>query len=155
MPRKIATRKSTIHGNGMFAIAPIKKGERLIEYKGQRRTHAQADRGSGGDVESGHTFLFTLNDKYVIDGTRGGNSARWINHSCDPNCEALIEEHDGPDRRKDKVVIEALRNIKPGEELTYNYGITLGERHTPRLKKIWACRCGSSKCTGTILQPKR
>jgi SET domain-containing protein len=91
----------------------------------------------------------------VIDGTRGGNSARWINHSCDPNCEALIEEHDGPDRRKDKVVIEALRNIRPGEELTYNYGITLAERHTPRLKKIWACRCGSSKCTGTILQPKR
>ncbi len=155
MPRKIATRKSTIHGNGMFAVAPIKKGERLIEYKGERRTHAQVDRDSGGDVESGHTFLFTLNDKYVIDGTRGGNSARWINHSCDPNCEALIEEHDGPDRRKDKVVIEALRNIKPGEELTYNYGITLAERHTPRLKKIWACRCGSSKCTGTILQPKR
>jgi SET domain-containing protein len=155
MPRKIATRKSTIHGNGMFAVAPIKKGERLIEYKGERRTHAQVDRDSGGDVESGHTFLFTLNDKYVIDGTRGGNSARWINHSCNPNCEALIEEHDGPDRRKDKVVIEALRNIKPGEELTYNYGITLAERHTPRLKKIWACRCGSSKCTGTILQPKR
>jgi len=155
MPRKIATRKSTIHGNGMFAVAPIKKGERLIEYKGERRTHAQVDRDSGGDVESGHTFLFTLNDKYVIDGTRGGNSARWINHSCNPNCEALIEEHDGPDRRKDKVVIEALRNIRQGEELTYNYGITLAERHTPRLKKIWACRCGSSKCTGTILQPKR
>ncbi len=155
MPRKIATRKSTIHGNGMFAVAPIKKGERLIEYKGERRTHAQVDRDSGGDVESGHTFLFTLNDKYVIDGTRGGNSARWINHSCNPNCEALIEEYDGPDRRKDKVVIEALRNIRPGEELTYNYGITLAERHTPRLKKIWACRCGSSKCTGTMLQPKR
>jgi SET domain-containing protein len=155
MPRKIATRKSTIHGNGMFAVAPIKKGERLIEYKGERRTHAQVDRDSGGDVESGHTFLFTLNDKYVIDGARGGNSARWINHSCAPNCEALIEEYDGSDRRKDKVVIEALRNIKAGEELTYNYGITLSEPHTARLKKVWACRCGSRKCTGTMLQPKR
>jgi len=155
MPRKIATRKSAIHGNGMFAVAPIKKGERLIEYKGERRTHAQADRDSGGDVESGHTFLFTLNDKYVIDGARGGNSARWINHSCDPNCEALIVEHDGKDRRKDQVVVEALRNIKAGEELTYNYGITLEEPHTARLKKIWACRCGSKNCTGTMLQPKR
>ncbi len=155
MPRKIATRKSAIHGNGMFAVAPIKKGERLIEYKGERRTHAQVDRDSGGDVESGHTFMFTLNDQYVIDGARGGNSARWINHSCSPNCEALIEEYDGSDRRKDKVVIEALRNIKAGEELTYNYGITLAEPQTARLKKVWACRCGSRNCTGTMLQPKR
>jgi SET domain-containing protein len=108
MPRKIATRKSAIHGNGMFSVAAIKKGERLIEYKGERRTHEQVDADSGGDVESGHTFLFTLNDEYVIDGARGGNSARWINHSCSPNCEALIEEHDGSDRRKDKVVVEAL-----------------------------------------------
>ncbi len=155
MPRKIATRKSAIHGNGMFAVAPIKKGERLIEYRGELRTHAQVDADEGGDVESGHTFLFTLNDEYVIDGARGGNSARWINHSCDPNCEALIEEAEGDDRTKDKVFIEAIRAIKPGEELTYNYGITLAERHTPRLKKIWACRCGSKNCTGTMLQPKR
>ncbi len=155
MPRKIATRKSAIHGNGMFAVAPIKKGERLIEYRGELRTHAQVDADEGGDVESGHTFLFTLNDEYVIDGARGGNSARWINHSCNPNCEALIEEAEGDDRTKDKVFIEAIRAIKPGEELTYNYGITLAERHTPRLKKIWACRCGSNNCTGTMLQPKR
>ena len=155
MPRKIATRKSAIHGNGMFAVAPIKKGERLIEYRGELRTHAQVDADEGGDVVSGHTFLFTLNDEYVIDGARGGNSARWINHSCNPNCEALIEEAEGDDRTKDKVFIEAIRAIKPGEELTYNYGITLAERHTPRLKKIWACRCGSKNCTGTMLQPKR
>ena len=155
MPRKIATRKSAIHGNGMFAVAPIKKGERLIEYRGELRTHAQVDADEGGDVESGHTFLFTLNDEYVIDGARGGNSARWINHSCNPNCEALIEEAEGDDRTKDKVFIEAIRAIKPGEELTYNYGITLAERHTAKLKKIWECRCGSPKCTGTMLQPKR
>ena len=155
MPRKIATRRSTIHGNGMFAVAPIAKGERLIEYKGQRRTHQEVDEGDTGDVESGHTFLFTLNDEYVIDANHGGNSARWINHSCKPNCEAVLEEADGDDRRKDRVFIEAIRAIKPGEELTYDYGITLDEPHTARLKKIWACRCGSRGCTGTMLKPKR
>ncbi|WP_374013551.1 SET domain-containing protein [Pseudoxanthomonas koreensis] len=155
MSRKIAARKSPIHGNGVFAVAPIRKGERVIEYKGRRRSHEQVDADVGGDVESGHTFLFTLNDDWVIDATYQGNDARWINHSCDPNCEAVIEEHDGEDRRKDQVFVEAVRAIAPGEELTYNYGITLAERHTPRLKKIWACLCGSPKCTGTMLQPKR
>ena len=155
MPAKVATRRSPIHGNGMFAVAPIRKGERLIEYKGQRRTHEEVDEGDTGDVESGHTFLFTLNDEYVIDANHGGNSARWINHSCKPNCEAVLEEHDGDDRRKDRVFIEATRAIKPGEELAYNYGITLDEAHTPRMKKIWECRCGATGCTGTMLKPKR
>ncbi len=155
MARKIATRKSAIHGNGMFAVKPLKKGDRLIEYVGKLRTHAQVDKDDSGDVESGHTFLFTLNDKYVIDANYGGNEARWINHGCDPNCEAVTEEHDGKDRRKDRVFIEAIRDIEPGQELSYSYGITLEERHTPRLKKVWECRCGSKKCTGTMLQPKR
>jgi SET domain-containing protein len=155
MPRKIVARKSPIHGNGVFAATPIRKGERLIEYKGRRRSHDEVDSDVGGDVDSGHTFLFTLNDDWVIDASYEGNDARWINHSCDPNCEAVIDEHDGDDRRKDRVFIEAIRDIAPGEELAYNYGITLAERHTPRLKKIWACLCGSPKCTGTMLQPKR
>ncbi len=155
MTRKIAARKSRIHGNGVFAVQALKKGEHVIEYKGRRRTHAEVDADDAGDVETGHTFLFTLSDDYVIDANYEGNDARWINHSCDPNCEATIEEAEGDDRRKDKVLIEAIRNIKPGEELTYNYGITLAERHTPRLKKIWECRCGSKNCTGTMLQPKR
>ena len=153
--KKIEARKSDIHGNGVFAVAPIKKGEFIIEYKGKRRTHDEVDRGDGGDVESGHTFLFTLNDEYVIDATQKGNRARWINHSCAPNCEALLEEHDGKNRKKDRVVIEALRAIKPGEELTYNYGITLEEPHTAHLKKVWACKCGAKNCTGTMLQPKK
>ena len=155
MPRKIVARKSPIHGNGVFAAAPIRKGERVIEYKGRRRTHEEVDNDVGGDVDSGHTFLFTLNDDWVIDASYEGNDARWINHSCDPNCEALIEEDEGGDSRKDRVFIEAIRDIRPGEELSYNYGITLAERHTPRLKKIWACLCGSPKCTGSMLQPKR
>ena len=155
MARKIVARKSAIHGNGVFALAPIAKGERIIEYKGRRRTHAEVDAGGSGDVESGHTFLFTLNDDYVIDANFEGNSARWINHSCAPNCEAVLEEHEGDDHRKDRVFIEAKRAIKPGEELTYDYGITLDEPHTARLKKIWACRCGAKNCTGTMLKPKR
>lgn len=155
MPRKTVARKSAIHGNGVFALAPIAKGERVLEYKGRRRTHDEVDAGDTGGVESGHTFLFTLNDDYVIDANYEGNSARWINHSCNPNCEAVLEEHEGKDRRRDRVFIEAKRAIKPGEELTYDYGITLDEPHTARLKKIWACRCGSKNCTGTMLKPKR
>jgi SET domain-containing protein len=154
MPRKIVARKSAIHGNGVFALAPIAKGERVIEYKGRRRTHAEVDEGDSGAVDSGHTFLFTLNDDYVIDANFEGNSARWINHSCSPNCEAVLDEND-EDPRKSRVFIEAKRAIKPGEELTYDYGITLDEPHTARLKKIWACHCGARNCTGTMLRPKK
>lgn len=155
MPSKIATRRSAIHGNGVFAIEPIKKGTRLIEYKGRHRTHKQVDRIYAGDVDTGHTFLFTLNDTYVIDANVGGNAARWINHSCDPNCEAVLVEDEEEDPARDAVFIEAARAIVAGEELTYNYGIVLAEAHTARLKKLWACRCGSKNCTGTMLQPKK
>ena len=155
MPKKIATRKSAIHGNGVFAALPIDKGERLIEYKGRRRTHEEVDAGDSGDIESGHTFLFTLNDDYVIDANVDGNVARWINHSCKPNCESEIEENGKGKRHKDKVFIHALRDIKAGEELTYNYGIVLDEPHTAKVKKLWACKCGAKNCTGTMLQPKR
>jgi len=154
MPRKIVARRSAIHGNGVFAVAPIAKGERVVEYKGRRRTHEEVDADVTGDPDSGHTFLFTLNDEYVIDANHEGGTARWINHSCSPNCEAVLEEADGDDRTKDRVFIEAIRAIKPGEELSYNYGITLEEKHTAELKKIWECRCGSRNCTGTLLQPK-
>ena len=154
MPKKIATRRSSIHGNGMFAVESLAKGQRLIEYKGVRKTHEEVDVGDSGDVDSGHTFLFTLNEVWVIDANFKGNDARWINHSCAPNCEAvLLESEDDPELSK--VFIEAIRAIKPGEELTYDYGITLAERHTPRLKKIWECRCGAKDCTGTMLRPKR
>lgn len=154
MPKKIITRKSAIHGNGVFAARPLEKGERLIEYKGRRRTHDEVDAGDSGDIESGHTFLFTLDENWVIDANFEGNAARWINHSCAPNCEAvLIEDADEPTRSR--VFIEAIRSIEPGEELTYDYGIILAERHTARLKAIWACRCGASTCTGTMLKPKR
>jgi len=155
MTRRIIRRQSPIHGNGVFAARDIKKGTRVIEYRGRRLTHTQADRRYGNDTDTGHTFLFTLNDKYLIDGGDGGNVASWINHSCAPNCQAWIVEHDGGDRRRDRVVIESRSDIRAGEELTYDYGIVLEERQTPELKRIWACRCGARRCTGTILKPKK
>ncbi|MES2491413.1 MAG: SET domain-containing protein-lysine N-methyltransferase [Pseudomonadota bacterium] len=155
MPKSIIVRRSAIHGNGVFAARNLPKGEELIEYRGRRITHKQADKHGAGSPESGHTFLFTLNDKYVIDGDNEGNDARWINHSCMPNCQPFMIEDESGNLIKDRVVIESLRPIKAGEELTYDYGIKLDERHTPRLKKIWECRCGKPKCTGTMLKPKR
>jgi SET domain-containing protein len=155
MSRRIVARRSPIHGNGVFAVAPIKKGEEIIEYKGTLMTHDEADEMYGDGGETGHTFLFTLNDEYIIDANRKGNVARWINHSCNPNCDAFVEEQEGDNRRKDRVIIEAKRNIKAGEELTYDYGIVLEVAHTARLKKKWQCLCGSPKCTGTLLKPKR
>ena len=147
MPSKIAARRSAIHGNGVFATAAIKKGERVVEYKGRRRTHEEVDAGDTGDVDSGHTFLFTLNDEYVIDANHKGNKARWINHSCDPNCFA--DEQDG------RIFITALRNIKAGDELNYDYGLIIEERYTPKLKAEYPCWCGAATCRGTLLAPKR
>ena len=154
MTRRIITRRSPIHGNGVFAARDIPAGVRLIQYRGRVITQVQADRRYDGSSDTGHTFLFILNDDYVIDANFDGNAARWINHSCDPNCEAVIHEH-ASDRRRDRVMIETIRPIKAGEEICYDYGIVLDEPYTPRLKKIWECRCGARRCTGTILQPKR
>lgn len=155
MTRRFVARRSPIHGNGVFALKKISKGDTILQYKGRLLAHIQADRIYADVPDDGHTFLFTLNQHYVIDANVGGSTARWINHSCAPNCEAVIHEDADEDPREDKVMIEAIRDIQPGEELSYNYGITLDEAHTPRMKKIWACRCGAAACSGTMLQPKR
>ena len=105
MTRRIIARRSPIHGNGVFAATPIKKGEEIIEYRGTLMTHAEADVLYGDGGETGHTFLFTLNDDYLIDANRKGNTARWINHSCEPNCQAMVVESESGDPRKDKVII--------------------------------------------------
>lgn len=155
MTRRFAARRSPIHGNGVFATGEIAEGESIIEYKGARISHAQADDRYANGSDTGHTFLFTLNDQFVIDANVDGNSARWINHSCTPNCQAVIVEDPSGDPRRDRVMIESIRAIRPGEELTYDYGIRLAEPHTAKMKAIWACRCGSAECTGTMLKPKR
>ncbi len=155
MSRSILVRRSPIHGNGVFAATDLPAGKSLIEYRGKLLRHAVADRRYCDNVETGHTFLFVLNDTYVIDGTEGGNSARWINHSCDPNCEPMLWESKDGNPARDRLFIETLRPVKVGEELTYDYGIVLEVRYTPRLpKQLWACRCGAPDCSGTMLKPK-
>jgi SET domain-containing protein len=133
----------------VFALLPIGKGKRIVEYQGERVTHAVADRrhAVGRDAADQHTMLFTVNRKVVIDATRGGNSARWINHSCSPNCRA--EEAGG------RIYILARRDIRRGEELTYDYQLHLDEPHTPAAKAEYPCFCGSRRCAGTMLGRKR
>ena len=150
---RIAARRSNIHGRGVFATAAIPAGEELIEYEGRKITHAQANRIYAGGADSGHTFLFTLDERYLIDANIGGNIARWINHSCDPNCRAVIEVNSRG--TPNRVLIESIKPIKRGDELTYDYGIVLDEPHSARMKKVWACHCGSPKCIGTMLKPKK
>jgi SET domain-containing protein len=147
-PASYEVRKSPVHGNGVFALRDIPAGERIIEYRGERITWDEATRRAaerGGPVN--HTFYFSLADGNVIDGGRRGNDARWINHACEPNCEAY--EEDG------RVYIHALRDIDAGEELNYNYALIYDERHTPALKRLFACRCGTPACLGTMLAPKK
>lgn len=155
MSRRFVSRRSPIHGTGVFACAPIRQGEGIIQYRGVLMTHAEADAMYGDGGESGHTFLFTLNEHYIVDANRRGNTARWINHSCAPNCRAVVVESASGDPRRDKVMIEAIRAIRPGEELTYDYGITLDVPHTAHLKRLWRCLCGAPNCTGTMLKPRR
>lgn len=155
MSRAIIVRRSPIHGTGVFAARNLPAHYPVIRYRGEIVTHDEADQRHGGNADIGHTFLFTLNDEYVIDGSRRGNQARWINHSCDPNCEAVLNEDPDGDRSADYIEIETRRPIRKGEELTYDYGLVLDVRHTKKMKAIWACRCGSAKCTGTILKDKR
>lgn len=125
----------------------IPRGTRIVEYKGERISHEEADRRySRLHANSPHTMLFTVNDEIVIDATRHGNSARWINHSCAPNCEVEDEN--------DRIFIEARRDIRPGEELSYDYNLQLGEPHTKSAKRAHACFCGSRRCRGTMLGEK-
>ena len=155
MTRNLSVRRSPIHGTGVFAARDLPAGKVLMKYQGRLMTHAQADRLYDGTLDTGHTFLFTLNERYILDGNVGGNSSRFVNHSCEPNCQAVLVEDPYGDRKRDRIVIESLRAIAAGEELTYDYGITLEVRHTARLKRIWACRCGKPSCTGTLLKPKK
>jgi SET domain-containing protein len=144
----IEVRQSPVHGNGVFARRPIAAGERIIEYKGERISWDKATlraQEAGGPIN--HTFYFSLADGRVIDGGVRGNEARWINHACSPNCEAFEDEG--------KVYIHAMQDIDAGSELNYNYALIYDERHTPKLKKLFACRCGTPGCTGTMLAPKR
>ncbi len=150
MASLIEVRHSSIHGTGVFAARAIPKEKEIVYYEGKLITHTQADI---EEEDNGHTFLFTLNDEWVIEGAINGNESRWINHSCEPNCEALLIEDDDGDRRKDRIVIQAMRRIRAGEELTYDYNILTEEPFTDSLRELWRCRCGAPSCRGVILRP--
>ena len=140
-----AVRNSVIHGRGVFAIALITRGDRIIEYKGKRSSWDEAmERPDSDPDDSAHTFLFEIDDGRVIDARVRGNAARWINHSCAPNC-VTHEDETG------HVFIEAKRRIKPGEELTYDYRLTIDGRLSKKERAAYACRCGTKKCRGSLL----
>ncbi len=146
--RRIQVRKSGVHGKGVFALRPIRRGETIIEYVGEVITWPEALRRHPHDPsDPNHTFYFHIDDGHVIDAKVGGNASRWINHACEPNCEA--DETDG------RVFIKALRALKPGEELFYDYGLVFDGRHTKALKKQFACHCGAATCRGTMLAARR
>ena len=143
-------KQSKIQGKGGFATRLIRKGARVAEYLGERISHDEGDRRYDDDtMHRHHTFLFVVNKKIVIDAAVDGNDARFINHSCDPNCEAVIE-----DRR---VFIDALRTIRPGDELSYDYSYDRDDASLSGAEadKQYPCHCGAAKCRGTILSPEK
>ncbi len=145
--RRIQVRRSGVHGKGVFAVTTIRKGELIQEYKGEVISWAEAMRRHPQNPDDpNHTFYFGIEGDKAIDGNHGGNSSRFINHACNANCEA--DEIDG------RIFIKAKRTLKPGEELFYDYGLTIDARYTAKLKKEYECRCGAKNCRGTMLGPK-
>jgi hypothetical protein len=141
-------RRSRVHGRGVFAARRIPKGTRVIEYLGDRISHREANRRYARKrADDNHTFLFVVDRGVVIDAGVGGNEARFINHGCDPNCESMF--------RNRRVFIRAIRDIRPGEELKYDYGIGRDRDDPPNVDEIWACHCGAASCRGTMLWPAR
>jgi uncharacterized protein len=146
--RRLQVRRSGVHGKGVFAQVPISAGTRVIEYKGELISWDEALRRHPHDPsDPNHTFYFHVDDEHVIDGKVGGNTSRWINHACEPNCEA--EDDDG------RIFIKALVDLYPGDELFFDYGLVIDGRLTAKLKKEYECRCGSASCRHTMLAPRR
>jgi uncharacterized protein len=140
-------RRSAIQGRGAFATRRIGKGERIIEYTGERISNAEADKRYDDErMRRHHTYLFTVSQRTVVDGGVGGNASRFINHSCEPNCETIIE--DG------RIWVETLRAIRPGEELTYDYRYERTGEDDEADERKYVCRCGARRCRGTILLPR-
>ena len=147
MNEDFEVRPSPIQGFGAFATRAIPAGTRLIEYAGERLTPEQADARYPDSDDRHHTFLFAIDDDIVVDAAVDGNDARFLNHSCDPNCDVVIDDQ--------RLWIETIRDVEPGEELVYDYAFILPERHTPAAKRRYPCSCGARNCRGTILAKKR
>jgi SET domain-containing protein len=145
----VVVRRSSIQGRGVFATRDIAKEDLIVEYLGQRITHEKAsDRYDDDSVRRHHTFLFSVDDELCIDGGRNGNEARLINHSCEPNAYAEIENR--------RIFIRALRAISAGEEVVYDYWYSTDPDYTMAdLLRLYPCRCGAAKCRGTLAAPPK
>ena len=134
---------SSVHGLGVFATRPYRAGRRVIEYAGERIPDSEVERRYAAEVDDPHTFLFSIGRDASIDARVGGNAARYINHSCAPNCEARQVGR--------RVFIVARRDIEPGEELTYDYHLQIERGASAARRRLYACRCGAARCRGTML----
>jgi len=143
-------RESSIHGLGAFARKRIRKGTKLIEYVGELISAREGDRRyDPATMKEHHTFLFAVGKGLAIDAAVGGNASRYLNHACEPNCEAL-EEEDEP-----RIFLYAARTIEPDEELVYDYGFRV-PRPTKTDIEFYRCACGAPTCRGTTLTlPKK
>jgi SET domain-containing protein len=146
VPGLYAIRSSRIHGRGAFALRRIAAGTRIVEYTGERITHAEADaRYDDAAMAHHHTYLMVVNRKTVIDAAVGGGEARIINHSCDPNAAIVVS--------RGRVFIDALRDIAAGEEICYDYSYEREAGDDEVAETRYPCRCGAATCRRTILAP--
>jgi hypothetical protein len=142
-------RRSSIQGRGAFASRDIPAGRRIIEYAGERISEEESSRRyDDSRAKRHHTFLFDLDDGTCIDARRIGNDARYINHSCEPNCESVVEGR--------RVFIHALTAIAAGDEIVYDYWYTTDDSYSLLdLQRIYPCRCRAPTCRGTLARPPR
>ncbi|MFM0558072.1 SET domain-containing protein-lysine N-methyltransferase [Paraburkholderia sediminicola] len=141
--RRVIVRRSSVHGKGVFAMKPLAAGDRVLLYKGEITSWRNAVRRHQREGVAGHTFLFGLSDGTVIDGSRGGNSARWLNHACEPNCETIEDEG--------RIFIHTLRAIEPGEELFIEYLLATDGPLDEEVRAQYACRCAAVSCRQSML----
>lgn len=149
---RVVVRRSPVHGRGVFANIDLPAATRVLEYRGERIDSAEAFRRYGDNSGTGETYLFAVNEDWLIDGSVGGNSARFVNHGCDPNCEAVVWVDIDGDARRDRVFFETLRAIPKGEELTFDYALGLSHAIDDANRERWRCRCGAAQCRGRLLQ---
>ena len=141
-------RRSSIHGRGAFARVDIPKGTRVIEYVGEKIGNREADRRyDDAAMRRHHTFLFILNDRTCVDAAFDGNESRFLNHSCAPNCEAVIA--------RGHIWLEARKAIRAGTELVYDYQFEDDPEYTEDDLRFYACTCGASNCRGTIVKTRK
>jgi SET domain-containing protein len=140
----IVVRKSAIQGRGVFTTRAIEKGERVVEYVGERITHEESEeRYDDEEMRRHHTFVFSIDDKHCIDASVGGNEARFINHSCEPNAFTRVV--------RGRIFVMAGRDIAKGEEVLYDYWYSTDDSYTPDdLRRLYPCRCGVATCRGTL-----